>query len=378
MRRAPSSIGPWVAACLVLLASCEPANLLHRGPSERALTWIVARDAATGRAPAPTAPALVGREAGAADAAVVLPVVRTRIAATLVGPIATVERAKAYVGSTKALDVSVSFTPPALPVRQDYAVRAGGRALTILVRERLEAQELARTLPDASLIGADGDGRIVVPVGIVTAPGIDLDVETTGLVPWHDGAYELTIPRAPQGDVALAADVYGPGPIVVVNSPSHAIDAKTESLEHVRVALREPATLRDDDFVLRYRVDPTDHPGAVVVEPDGAGDLVAIVMHPFESGHEPIAASDVTIDWNGTQVTETRPAVVGPVAAGTPLVVLAHAQGHVQAPVLVRARIGRETRSVSLARDDAIPRASLRALSRLWARAARAAVTALR
>jgi hypothetical protein len=298
----------------------------------------------------------------------VLPVSHTRISAMLVGPIATIERAKQYAGSARALEVAISFTPPAMPVRQDYAVHAGGRALTILIRERLEAQELARTLPDASLIGDDPQGRVVVPVGVVTAPTIDLDVETIGLVPWRDGAC----------DVALAADVYGPGPIVVVNSPSHAIDAKAESLEHVRVALRDPGTLRDDDFVLRYRVDPTDHPGALVVESDGGGDLLAVVVHPFETSHEPVAATDVTIDWNGAPVTETRPASVGAVAAGTPVVVLARAHGRVEGPVVVRARVGRETRSVTLARDDAIPVAGLRALPRLWARAARAAVTALR
>ncbi len=307
-----------------------------------------------------------------------LPLARTRVTATLVGPIASIERAKVYAGSSRPLDVQVAFTPPALPAHQDYAVRAGGRPLTILVRPRLEAQELARTLPDASLIGTADDGQIVIPVGTVTAPTIDLDVETTGLVPWREGAYELTIPRAPEGEVALGVDVYGPGPIVVVSSPSHVIDAKPESLEHLRVALRDPGTLRDDDFVLRYRVDPADHPGAIVVEPDAAGDLVAIVPHPFETSHEPVAASDVTIDWNGTQVTETRPAAIGPLAAGTPLVVLARAQGHLQGPVLLRARVGRETRRVELARDDAIPRAGLRALPLLWARAARVAVTARR
>jgi len=59
-------------------------------------------------------------------------------------------------------------------------------------------------------------------------------------------------------------------------------------------------------------------------------------------------------------------------------VVLARAHGRVEGPVVVRARVGRETRSVTLARDDAIPLAGLRALTRLWARAGRAAVTALR
>lgn len=375
--RAPS-IGPWVAAC-VLLAACDPRVGLHLpGRNARPLTWIVAREAPAAGAITATAPALVARDAGTEGEAGVLSGSHTRISAMLIGPIATIERAKQYAGSARALEVSISFTPPAMPARQDYAVHAGGRALTILIRERLEAQELARTLPDASLIGDDPQGRVVVPVGVVTAPTIDLDVETIGLVPWRDGAYELTIPRAPDGDVALAADVYGPGPIVVVNSPSHAIDAKAESLEHVRVALRDPGTLRDDDFVLRYRVDPTDHPGALVVEADGAGDLLAVVVHPFETLHEPVAATDVTIDWNGAPVTETRPATVGAVAAGTPVVVLARAHGRVEGPVVVRARVGRETRSVTLARDDAIPLAGLRALTRLWARAGRAAVTALR
>jgi len=166
VRRAPS-IGPWVAAC-VLLASCDPRVGLHLpGREARSLTWIVARDVAAGRAGAATAPALVARDAGTAGETAVLPVSHTRISAMLVGPIATIERAKQYAGSARALEVSISFTPPAMPARQDYAVHAGGRALTILIRERLEAQELARTLPDASLIGDDPQGRVVVPVGVV-------------------------------------------------------------------------------------------------------------------------------------------------------------------------------------------------------------------
>src|SRR5262249_48623561 len=152
--------------------------------------------------------------------------------------------------------------PAAMPPRQDYVVHVGGRPITILVRERSEAQDLARTQPDAHLVHTDAAGVVTVPVGAASSRTGDLRVETTGIVPWRGGAYELVVPRAPDGDVTLAAEVFGPGPIVVVSSPSHSIDAKPVSLEHLRVGLRDPQTLHDADFVLRYRVDPADRPGA--------------------------------------------------------------------------------------------------------------------
>jgi hypothetical protein len=331
------------------------------------------------RAITPAAPALAVRPAGVASPPEVLPLAQTRIDVTAVGPIATIERTKIYGTTPHAgTEAFVSFTPPATPGSQDWTVRVGGHVLAILVRERDEAQAIARDQPGMSIISTDADGRAVIPVGPLGAPSVELGVETTGLVPWRDGAYELSVPRVPSGDVAFAANVYGPGPIVVVSSPSHTIDAAPESLAHLHVALRDPGTLRDDDFVLRYRVDPTGHPGAIVVAPDGAGDVVGLVVHPFENAHVPVAVSDVSIDWNGTPVTDVRPADIGRVAAGTPLVVLARAHGAIAGPITVRAKVGKEVRTVTLARDEAVPRAGLRALPLLWARAGHVLVTARR
>jgi hypothetical protein len=123
-------------------------------------------------------------------------------------------------------------------------------------------------------------------------------------------------------------------------------------------------TLRDATTCC-YRVDrPTIR--ALVVEADGAGDLLAVAVATSDASAR-VGTGDVTIDWNGAPVTETRPATVGAVAAGTPVVVLARAHGRVAGPVVVRARVGRETRSVTLARDDAIPLTGLGALTQLWA-----------
>jgi hypothetical protein len=366
---------------LVLLASCGPS---HQSPTStqarHAQTWIVVRDtAAARRASGPTAPALAVRPVGAASAPEVLPLTRTRVAVTAIGPIVAIERTKVYATGHAGTETFVSFTPPETPERQDWSLHVGGRALTVLVRDRREAEAIAREQSGVSLVATDADGRVVIPAGASTADAVELAVDTIGLVPWRDGAYEVTVPRAPEGDVALTADVYGPGPIVVVSSPSHAIDAAPESLAHLRVALRDPQTLRDADFVLRYRVDPTGHPGAFVVDPDAAGGgVVGLVVHPFEDGHEPVAVSDVHIDWNGTTVTDIRPADLGRLAAGTPLVVLARVQGAVTGPITVHARVGRRERDVALARDDAVPRAGLRALPLLWARAGHVTVTARR
>jgi hypothetical protein len=382
VRRARTLVPLGTALCLLgLVAGCG-SNLQSRrsaSTSGRPDTWIVVRDPSSARRSiAPAAPALAVRPAGLASAPEVLPLVETRIAVTAVGPIATIERTKVYTTSQAGTEAFVSFTPPAAPTNQDWTVRVGNRALAILVRERNDAQAIARDETGVSIVSTDADGRAVIPVGALGTPSAELGVETTGLVPWHDGAYELDVPRVPSGEVSFTADVYGPGPIVVVSSPSHAIDAAPESLAHLRVGLREPGTLRDADFVLRYRVDPRGHPGAVVVAPDGAGEIVGLVVHPFEDAHVPVAVSDVTIDWNGAAVTDVRPADLGRVAAGTPLVVLARAHGTVAGPVTVRVRVGKNERTITLVRDEAVPRAGLRALPLLWARAGHVATVTAR
>jgi hypothetical protein len=369
--------------CLLgLAAGCAGPNLIRPGaarPEGPGDTWIVARDPAVARAvTAPTAPSLVAQLDATSATPTVLPADETRVAVTALGPIASIDRTKSYSVPAGAHDLAVSFTPAATPPRQDYVIHVGGRALTILVRERLEAQDLARTQPNAHVVRTDAAGVVTVPLASISAHAIELRVETTGLVPWREGAYELVVPRVPDGDVAFGAEVFGPGPIVVVSSPSHTIAAKPISLDHLRVGLRDPQTLHDADFVLRYRVDPDDRPGALVGGGDGTGDVVGIVMHPVEDGHEAIAISDVSIDWNGAAVTEVRPDPIGKLPAGTPLVVLARARGEVRGPITVRARCGREVRAITIARDDAIPSPDLRALPLLWARAGRATVAAHR
>lgn len=357
--------------CLgIVAAACTPdLHLGRNAASPEVETWIVSRDPRVASAVrAPTAPALALRASGSATDPEVPPLAHTRITATVVGPITTIERTKAYVTPHAHAEAFVSFTPPGAPARQDYLVRLPRRTFVILVRDPAEARDLAHTAPHATLLDAGADGRVTVPAGTIASTSAELTVETTGLVPWHDGAYELTVPRVPEGDVTLAVDAYGPGPIVVVNSPSHAIDATPDSVEHLRVAVREPATLRDDDFVLRYRVDPADRPGAIVVESDGAEQVVALLVHPLETGHEPVAASDVTVDWNGAPITDVRPAEIGRMTAGTPLVVLARARGAVSGPIVVRARVGRETRTITLEPSDVTPATGFHALASLWAR----------
>ena len=375
MRHARTLV-PWPAVCLLaLVAACTGPgrSKVSKLPAVPGESWIVARDPAVARSVgAAGAAALVVRGAGAPAQP---SLAKTRVALTLVGPIANVDRTSAWVLPNQAQDLVVAFTPPPTPARQDFLIQVGTRSMTVAVREPAEAKELARTTPQATLVTTDAAGLVAIPLGTLTTREVDLRVQTTGFVRWREGAYELGIPRAPGGRVAFTADVHGPGPLVVMSSPSHAIDVEAVTLEHLRVALRDPGTLCDDDLLLRYRVDPADRPGAVVVEPDGVGQVVGLVLHPFETSHEPVAASDVSIDWNGTSVTEVRPASFGTIAAGTPLVVLARAAGDVRDAITVRVRIGRETRTVTLRRDDAVPRAGI---ASLWARAGRPTVTAKR
>jgi hypothetical protein len=362
------------------VVACEPVSPKRSATAVRVETWIVERDASTARrVTTPAAPALATRPAGSSAEPELLAPTRTQVVATVVGPLATIERTKTYDIPHGGGEAFVTFTAPAAPVRQDLAVRIAGHRMSILVRERAEAEELVRRDPHASHVVTDDAGTARLPVGVL-GPGTsaELSVETVGIAPWHEGAYELTVPRAPEGSVALSAEVYGPGPIVVVSSPSHTIDVVPDSLDHLRVTLREPDALRATDFVLRYRGDTADRPGALVGRPDGTGELLGVVLHPIERDHEPVRVTDVAIDWNGTAVTEIRPEPIDQVPAGQPLIVLARASAHAAGPVTIRARVGRELRTFVVARDDRIPPAGLVALPVLWTRAGPVTVAARR
>jgi len=104
---------------------------------------------------------VLARPVGSSATPSVLHLTATRVAATLVGPVASVERTKTYAAPDAAADGFVVFTPADAPVRQDYTLHVGGRTIAILVRETGEARRLAGD----HAIATDADGRIVVPVG---------------------------------------------------------------------------------------------------------------------------------------------------------------------------------------------------------------------
>jgi hypothetical protein len=186
------------------------------------------------------------------------------------------------------------------------------------------------------------------------------------------------VPRVPEGDATLTVDLHGGGPVVVVNSPSHSIDARPIALDHLRVTLQDASALRTDDFVLRYRIDPSESPGALLVEPDGGGTLVGLLVHPQEDNHEPVALANVSIDWGAAQVSEVRPPAIGTVAPGRPLVVLARMRGGWSGPVTVTGRASGRPRTLTVGVEASPPVQGLQALPVLWARAARGEAVASR
>ena len=88
---------------LALAAACTPALRLGREAEPGGMeTWIIARDAAVAAGvTAPTAPALATHEHGTPTAPEVPRLDQTRIRATLVGPIATIERTKTYAAAVE-------------------------------------------------------------------------------------------------------------------------------------------------------------------------------------------------------------------------------------------------------------------------------------
>ena len=341
---------------------------------------MVSRDARAARnAVTPAAPAIFVRHAGSTQAPVALDLVRSDVTVTVVGPLVSVTRSNRYAAPPSGDETFVAFTPPPSPAQQDFAIRAGSRVARVLVREPDEAHDAyesaRRDGQTAMLLSTDASGRVVVPLA---GDAGDLVVETVGIAGWHDGAYELTVPRVPEGDATLTVDLHGGGPVVVVNSPSHSIDARPIALDHLRVTLQEPSALRTDDFVLRYRVDPSESPGALLVEPDGGGTLVGLLVHPQEDNHEPVALANVTIDWGTAQVSEVRPPAIGTIAPGRPLVVLARVRGGWSGPVTVTGRASGRPRTLTVDVEASPPAQGLQALPVLWARAARGEAVAAR
>ncbi|MGH7895050.1 MAG: hypothetical protein ACREQL_10290, partial [Candidatus Binatia bacterium] len=366
-----------VLLMLACLAACElPARLPLRGEAPgREELWVVARDATTARRITTlAAPAILGRPAGSPDPPALLDLTRSDVGVTVVGPLVSVTGNYRYAVPKGSADLFVAFTPPPTPARQDLALRLGRRLVRVIVREPEEAaraQERARRDGQTTtLLTTDAAGRVLVPLGAAGSGTVELAVETVRIAGWHDGVYEVTVPRVPEGDATLAVDLHGAGPVVVVNSPSHTIDAQTIALDHLRITLQEPATLHDEDFVLRYRVDPTESPGVLVAQPDAGGTLVALLVHPQEDDLEPVALANVTIDWGAAEVSEVRPPAIGTIARGTPLVVLARVRGGYVGPATVTARASGRPRTFSLGATASPPADGLHALRVLWARAA--------
>lgn len=361
-----------VAFGLLALAACggRPRVPSEAGPGREEL-WIVARSRTPRRAQAPVPPALLGRPTGSTLPPAALEVVRTDVAVAVVGPLVAVTHRHRSV-PVAPTDAFVAVAAGGGPALRDFVLRVGQRTALVSVRAPDEAdalyQEAQRAGRAASLFTTDRDGRVVVPVGGVE-PGanLDLSVETVSIARWHDQAYEITVPPvAGPEDATLTIDLDGGGPLVVVSSPSHAIDTEAAGLDRVRVRPRDPAALREA-FVLRYRAEAD---GALLVRPEGSVALVGLLVHPQERNHEPVALANVAIDWGAMHVLDIRPSAIGTLAAGAPLVVLAHVQGPTGGPVTVTGRAGGSPRTLAIDVAANPPAEGLRALPVLWARAA--------
>ena len=139
--------------------------------------------------------------------------------------------------------------------------------------------------------------------------------------------------------------------------------------DRVRVGLREPATLRDGDFVLRYAVAADTSPGGGVAVSAGVrGSAAVLVLHPVVRQGRPLAFGVDTIDW-GTLAVEGGPRLLHVIAAspeGVPFVLSGRVVGGTAGVVRVTmADAGR--RSVRALPVRAAPAGAADALSILLA-----------
>ena len=361
-----------LAPLLLLLGACakrEAALPRSVAPTDEEI-WIIARAGETsGRTSTPHAPRML---AGTTPDATPLALERTDVQATVVGPFAALRVRQIYAGPERATEGAFVLPLPPAAVFHDLVVTLGRRHIRAIVRAREEAEAIyaaaLRSGRVASLLREE-DGVVLGMAHLPPRTPIHVEFSYAETMPWRDGAWELVVPRLPGGTVGARIDLDGLGAITTVESPTHAIRQTTDSGEQTSVVLREPATLRDADFVLRYAVDAHASPGAVVVSSGSRGTVAALILHPIAAGGRPTALHLAAIDW-GTLVVEGLPAsnaaVNVSVPEGRPLVlrarVLGGTPGTVRVTTLVAGR--RRTRTFTAV---AAPAEAVDLLPVLWA-----------
>src|SRR5205085_504260 len=115
----------------------------------------------------------------------------------------------------------------------------------------------------ASLL-REQNGVVVGMANLAARTPIDVELSYAEWIPWRDGAWELVVPSIPAGNIGVTIDLDGVGPIATVESPTNTIDRTDAGDGRVRVSLRDPASLRHADFVLRYAAASEPVPGGGV------------------------------------------------------------------------------------------------------------------
>jgi hypothetical protein len=304
---------------VVLLAACAAkAPVLSRSSTPAAdEIWIVARtDGTPGRTTPLQAPRML---AGTTAEATPLPLERTEVEGALVGPCAAIRMRQTYAGPDAATDGAFVLPLPHGATLYDLVLTIGSRHIRAIVRPREEAEALYATALRSGRVASllrEQNGVVVGMANLAARTPIDVELSYAEWIPWRAGAWELVVPSIPAGSVGVTIDLDGVGPIATVESPTHMIDRADAGDGRVRVGLRDPASLHDDDLVLRYSIaaDPVPS-GGVIVASGTRGTAAMLVLRPVARHGRAMAFDVDTIDW-GTLAVEGGARVTHVSAAG--------------------------------------------------------------
>jgi Ca-activated chloride channel homolog len=86
--------------------------------------------------------------------------------------------------------------------------------------------------------------------------------------------------------VSVRIDLHAGLPIETLESPSHAIEVDTPSVDHKRIALAQGKVVDDRDFIMKYRLAGVRTAAGFVAHRDGRGEFFSMLIEPPKTAEE--------------------------------------------------------------------------------------------
>ncbi len=278
----------------------------------------------------------------------IFPLQHTQVSAKVAGNVSRVEVTQTFANPYKQpLEAIYKFPLPEDAAVDDMEIQIGDRVIRGLIKKREEAQKIYEAAKQsgktAGLLEQERDNIFTQSLANIQ-PGekINVTIRYTNSLKFEGGDYEFVLPMVvgeryipgspvnawgdtnlvpdasklnpgslPAGmrsgrDIGVTVDIDAGMPISQVISPSHAIALSSDS-STVRVKLKNPEFIPNQDLILRYKVAGASTQATVLTQQDERGGHFAVYLIPaVQYNPEEIVPKDVVflIDTSGSQSGE--------------------------------------------------------------------------